>query len=158
LSKYRIFDTRDIALWKPQICRALAAINRYCPSRYTADVVFEHLARRVHDQYTPNAVWLYMETEQLAHASVPGFAVVGFATVDIAYDEIGAPLVFLSRAWTEPGIGKQMWEITKPKLAQWGKQFECVDLLFQTRRDTAFAKWLKEDGAEMCETNFRMRL
>ena len=144
--------------WLPVLEKALAAINKRSGNRYPPDVVARHLQKRIIEKGIGTAVWLFVNTDKLNEGVKLTDVVCGMITLDLFEDEIGEPVAMISRAWCEPGVGRDLWELAKPAVWKWADMHKAKRITFCSERDTAWAKFLQADGFQMKETAFEIEI
>ena len=149
---------RDLTPYQLPIVNALAAINERSGNRYPAPVLFEHLRRRVIERGFQSCLLLAFDNDRLKSGREIEDCVCGMLTLDLFEDEIGSQVAMISRAWCDPGMAMELWPVAKPIIWEWAKARNCVRIQCQSERDSAWARWLKNDGFEVKETILEVAL
>jgi len=155
---FAIYDIRLVEPFERAIKHALEEIHKKSGDRHTADRVYEHLKTRVVTRYRNTALYLAIDQRRVAEGRPMENSVVGFMTLDIGENELAEPMTIISRAWTEPGLGKDLWPIMKPWVWKWAKERNCETVQIQSERDSAFVHFLKHDGFKQYEVLLEARV
>lgn len=156
--QYRIIDCRRLDPFQSSIEHALTEIGKRSGGYYPSNVVFFHLRKRVIEFPQYSAVLIIVDELELAEGKPESECVAAVVTVDIMYDEIGMPLAAITRAWCKPGLMKAIWPQVRAWVSRWGEVRNCIGLVMQSERDTAWCHALKADGFEIKETILRAPL
>lgn len=127
----------EMDAWKPIILQALREIGKRSGGRYPAEQVYEYLRdyRIMDDQNF--ALWLGVDENRLQSGGDITQAVVGLTTLEISHDEVGCPMVFVSRGWTRPDDRGRTFEAVFPFIREWGKERGCRAIVTMTERCSA---------------------
>jgi hypothetical protein len=137
VKRHIIHSPAEMGAWKEIILHALDEIGKRSGGRYTSEEVFAYLRDfRIMDE-PKFALWLGIDEERLVKGGNVQDAVTGLTTLDISYDEVGYPLVFVSRGWTRPDDHGRTFKAVFPLIQQWGKERGCKAIVTMTERSSA---------------------
>jgi len=157
LKKFALVEDATPSKWEGAILKALAAINAKSGNRYTPEQVLKHLEQwkaAVGDQ---TAIWLAVDEDLLNIDKLPQNCVVGFLTLDLGRDDAGCPVAMMSRGWTAPGYGADIWAVVCTEVEAWARAHKCRRIQFQSERG-ALAGWLGGDAFKEKETIYEKEI
>ena len=155
--QYLIMDVRSAEEYREPIVFALTEINHRSGNHHPAEVVFDHLKRRVLERRQTTWLLLFFEAELCQVNGPRPEDVCGLMTVDQFEDEIGEPVCCITRAWTRPGMVRALWNAAKPEVFRLAKNMGAKTLTGMSERD-GWARVLQPDGFEQKETMYVARL